>query len=75
MSFKFKVGDKVRVLGVYRYSPRLKGMVGTITRLGGIATPNKGAVVHNEKLLTGAKEYGEHCYWFPDEELELVVEE
>ncbi|KKM68506.1 hypothetical protein LCGC14_1460100, partial [marine sediment metagenome] len=57
MSFKFKVGDKVRVLGVYRYSPRLKGMVGTITRLGGIATPNKGAVVHNEKLLTGAKEY------------------
>ncbi len=65
--FKFEVGDKVRVTHT-----NLIGKEGVVTRLGGAATPDKGAVVTGDDFPTGNEKYGEHGYWFPDDWLELV---
>ena len=69
MGFKFKVRDKVRIT---KSSPMFAGEKGTVTRLGGVATPNKGTVITNEKFPCGDDSYGEHSIWFPDCWLELI---
>jgi len=69
MSFKFKVGDNVRVTSD---ALMFTGMEGEVTKLGGCATPDKGAVVTNEEFPSGDDSYGEHGIWFPDASLELV---
>lgn len=71
MSFKFKVGDKVRVTDA-DFMTGFAGKEGKVTKLGGIATPNGGAVVTNEKFFSGHPSYGEHGIWFPDVGLELI---
>lgn len=71
MSFKFKVGDKVRVSNE---AIMFAGEEGEVTGLGGTATPEQGAVVTNEEFESGDDSYGEHGIWFPDDWLELVQE-
>ena len=75
MSFKCKVGDRVRVTGsppiiamLAGFNP--EGKEGEVTQLGGVATPKEGAVVTNEEFLSGHDSYGEHGHWFPDAWLE-----
>ena len=79
MSFKFKVGDKVRVVDSNPMFKAITGMdfigkEGEVTQLGGAATPDKGAVVTSETFPSGCGEnsYGERGYWFSDDLLELV---
>ena len=77
MSFKFKVGDKVRVNGsnplfALFTGDEFIGKEGVVTKLGGKATPDKGVVVTNEEFPSGDASYGEHGHWFPDTWLELV---
>ena len=70
MSFKFKVGDKVRILVCPM--PSMVGQEGTVTKLGGTTSPDKGAIVTNEEFFCGDPSYGEHGVWFHDHWLELV---
>ena len=77
MSFKFKIGDKVRVTDANPLFTAITGVQfvgkeGEVTQLGGIATPDRGAVVTNEEFISGDDSYGEHGHWFPDRWLELV---
>lgn len=73
MGFKFKVGDRVKVIGSgFSGLSGLVGEEGVVTGLGGKSLPNKGTVVTNEKFLSGGEEYSEHGRWFPDDWLELV---
>lgn len=76
MAFKFKVGDKVRIGADDNPFKALNnvdtGDEGVVTGLGGIATPDQGAVVTNKKFESGVPAYGEHGVWFEDEDLELV---
>ena len=77
MSFKFKVGDKVRVtdsnpLFAAITGNQFVGKEGEVTKLGGTASPEEGAVVTNEEFPSGDDSYGEHGVWFPDSMLELV---
>ena len=65
---KFEVGDKVKVTdGIYGV-----GKEGTVTRLGGVADPDIGAVVTNDTFFSGHSTYGEHGVWFPDRWLEKI---
>ena len=65
---KFKVGDKVRITDGIMYV----GSEGEVTKLGGVAAPEKGAVVTNETFLSGDDSYGEHGVWFHDHWLEKI---
>lgn len=71
MAFKFKVGDKVKLLE-HPYLPHLIGEEAVVTGLGGKATPDKGAVITNDKFPCGELEYGEHGMWVSDDFLDLV---
>lgn len=73
MTHKFKTGDKVKVVRARTPSLNVEdGDKGIVTSLGGIATPDLGAVVANDKWIRGANEYNEHGVWFADEDLELL---
>lgn len=76
MCFKFKVGDKVRVLDELPVNitlPEVVGKCGVVTRLGGCYDSSEGAVVYNPEFPSGSPEdYGEHGVWFPDKGLELL---
>lgn len=72
---KFKVGDKVRlnVPSIITGNSGVEnGVEGTVARLGGTSTPDKGAVVVNENFMQGDDSYPEHGIWFHDHWLELV---
>ena len=77
MSFRFKVGDRVRInpsnsMFAVLTGDKFVGKEGEVTQLGGTATPDEGAVVTNEEFPCGDESYGEHGHWFPDKWLELV---
>ena len=67
---KFEVGDKVKV--VRCPAPGIAGKEGTVTKLGGTATPDEGVVVTNDTFFSGDPTYGEHGVWFPDDWLETI---
>jgi len=72
MEFKFKVGDKVRVLKSFS-APQYNGEVGEVTQLLEGGEIFRGAVVTNEKFISRRpKDFGEHGYWFYADCLELV---
>ncbi len=78
MEFKFKVGDKVRVVpeadvDINKSLNVEVGDEGVVTMQGGVySTGIPGVVVTNEKFKSGANMYGKHGVWFYEEELELV---